>query len=158
MIFFHRYKESAEKTTFLHEVSLSGRRGRHTQRPVKSLAWLTQNRCSDRLNKIVSKQVYRTSIGGSNHDHKNQFHWLGLRRFRGLRRCTGDGGFTPLAFLGVVLMLRPVWPGTGCFLMLAYSIWELIFRIPQLPIIMGCLIPITAIIGDFWYKAQKEDA
>ncbi len=39
--------------------------------------------------------------------------------------------------------------------MLAYSIWESIFRIPQLPIIMGCLIPITAIIGDFWYKAQK---
>ena len=39
--------------------------------------------------------------------------------------------------------------------MLAYSIWESIFRMPQLPIIMGCLIPITAIIGSFWYKAQK---
>ncbi|MCH8967797.1 MAG: hypothetical protein IIA66_01620 [Planctomycetes bacterium] len=40
--------------------------------------------------------------------------------------------------------------------MLAYSLWESIFRIPQLPIIMGCLIPITAIIGSFWYKAQKN--
>ena len=40
--------------------------------------------------------------------------------------------------------------------MLAYSAWESIFRIPQLPIIMGCLIPITAIIGSFWYKAQKN--
>ena len=39
--------------------------------------------------------------------------------------------------------------------MLAYSIWESIFRIPQLPIIMGCLIPIVAIICSFWYKAQK---
>ncbi len=39
--------------------------------------------------------------------------------------------------------------------MLAYSIGESIFRLPQLPIIMGCLIPITAIIGHFWYKAQK---
>lgn len=40
--------------------------------------------------------------------------------------------------------------------MLADSFWESIFRIPQLPIIMGCLIPITAIIGTFWYKAQKD--
>ena len=40
--------------------------------------------------------------------------------------------------------------------MLAYSLWESIFRIPQLPIIMGCLIPITAIIGHFWYEAQKN--
>ncbi len=39
--------------------------------------------------------------------------------------------------------------------MLAYSIWESFFRVPQLPIIMGCLIPIVAIIGSFWYKAQK---
>ncbi len=39
--------------------------------------------------------------------------------------------------------------------MLAYSIWESFFRIPQLPIIMGCLIPIVAIIGHFWYEAQK---
>ena len=39
--------------------------------------------------------------------------------------------------------------------MLAYSIWESFFRVPQLPIIMGCLIPIAAIIGHFWYKAQK---
>ena len=40
--------------------------------------------------------------------------------------------------------------------MLAYSLWDSIFRIPQLPIIMGCLIPIVAIIGNVWYKAQKD--
>ncbi len=40
--------------------------------------------------------------------------------------------------------------------MLASSLWESFFRIPQLPIIMGCLIPITAILGSFWYKAQKH--
>ena len=40
--------------------------------------------------------------------------------------------------------------------MLAYSFWESIFHIPQLPIIMGCLIPIVAIIGHFWYEAQKN--
>ena len=39
--------------------------------------------------------------------------------------------------------------------MLAYSLWE-IFSIPQLPIIMGCLIPISAILGHFWYQAQKH--
>ncbi len=40
--------------------------------------------------------------------------------------------------------------------MLADSLRESIFRIPQLPIIMGCLIPITAIICSFWFKAQKN--
>ncbi len=40
--------------------------------------------------------------------------------------------------------------------MLAYSLWESIFRIPQLPIIMGCLIPISAILGYFWYSTQKN--
>ena len=40
--------------------------------------------------------------------------------------------------------------------MLAYSLWDSVFRIPQLPIIMGGLIPVTAIIGNFWYKAQKD--
>ncbi len=39
---------------------------------------------------------------------------------------------------------------------MASSFWESIFRIPQLPIIMGCLIPISAILGNFWYKAQKN--
>ena len=40
--------------------------------------------------------------------------------------------------------------------MLAYSLWESIFRIPQLPIIMGCLIPISAILGYFWHSTQKN--
>lgn len=40
--------------------------------------------------------------------------------------------------------------------MLAYSFWDSIFRLPQLPIIMGCLIPIAAIVGNFWYKAHKD--
>ncbi len=40
--------------------------------------------------------------------------------------------------------------------MMASSFWESIFRLPQLPIIMGCLIPIVAIVGNFWYKAHKH--
>ncbi len=40
--------------------------------------------------------------------------------------------------------------------MLAYSFGVSIFSIPQLPIIMGCLIPISAILGYFWYSAQKN--
>ena len=40
--------------------------------------------------------------------------------------------------------------------MLADSLWESIFRMPQIAVIMGCLIPIAAILGDFWYKAQKN--
>ena len=40
--------------------------------------------------------------------------------------------------------------------MLAYSFLESIFGIPALPIIMGCLIPISAILGYFWYSAQKN--
>ena len=39
--------------------------------------------------------------------------------------------------------------------MLADGLWEHIFDIPQLPIIMGCLIPIVGIIGKVWYKTQK---
>ena len=42
--------------------------------------------------------------------------------------------------------------------MLANGLWEYMFRIPQLPIIMGCLIPIVAIIAKVWYKAQKVRA
>ena len=40
--------------------------------------------------------------------------------------------------------------------MLAYSLWESIFRLPQIAVIMGCLVPIAAILGSFWYKAQKN--
>ncbi len=40
--------------------------------------------------------------------------------------------------------------------MLAYSFLESIFDVPQLAIIMGCLIPISAILGHFWYQAQKN--
>ena len=39
--------------------------------------------------------------------------------------------------------------------MLAYSFLESVFDIPQLAIIMGCLIPISAILGYFWYEAQS---
>ncbi len=39
--------------------------------------------------------------------------------------------------------------------MLAYSLWESIFRMPQIAVIMGCLVPIAAILGSFWYKVQK---
>ena len=40
--------------------------------------------------------------------------------------------------------------------MLAYSFLESIFDVPQLAIIMGCLIPISAILGYFWYTTQKN--
>ena len=40
--------------------------------------------------------------------------------------------------------------------MLAYSLWESFFDIPQLAIIMGCLVPISAILGHFWFSAQKN--
>ncbi len=40
--------------------------------------------------------------------------------------------------------------------MLAYSFLESIFDVPQLAIIMGCLIPISAILGHFWYSTQKN--
>ena len=39
--------------------------------------------------------------------------------------------------------------------MLANSVWGLVFGMPQIAVIMGCLIPITAIVGGFWYRAQK---
>ncbi len=42
--------------------------------------------------------------------------------------------------------------------MLAANIWELIFRMPQIAVIMGCLIPIVGIISGYWYKAQKVRA
>ncbi len=40
--------------------------------------------------------------------------------------------------------------------MLAYSFLESIFDIPQLAIIMGCLIPISAILGYFWHSTQMN--
>ncbi len=39
--------------------------------------------------------------------------------------------------------------------MLASSLWESAFQMPQIAIIMGCLIPIVSIIASYWYKAQK---
>ena len=39
--------------------------------------------------------------------------------------------------------------------MLADNIWEMIFDMPQIAVIMGCLIPIVGIIASFWYKAQR---
>ena len=39
--------------------------------------------------------------------------------------------------------------------MLADTIWEMIFGMPQIAIITGCLIPIVGIISSVWYRAQK---
>ena len=39
--------------------------------------------------------------------------------------------------------------------MLVGQAWQVIFGMPQIAIIMGCLIPIVSIIASFWYKAQK---
>ncbi len=43
-------------------------------------------------------------------------------------------------------------------MMLAGNIWEWVFGMPQIAIIMGCLIPIVGIISGYWYKAQKVRA
>ena len=40
--------------------------------------------------------------------------------------------------------------------MLAGQDWHVIFGMPQIAIIMGCLIPIVSIIASYWFKAQKE--
>ena len=39
--------------------------------------------------------------------------------------------------------------------MLAEQAWQVVFGMPQIAIIMGCLIPIVSIIANFWYMAQK---
>ena len=39
--------------------------------------------------------------------------------------------------------------------MLAASGWHVIFGMPQIAIIMGCLIPIAGVIATYWAKAQK---
>ena len=39
--------------------------------------------------------------------------------------------------------------------MLAGQFWQYIFGMPQVVIIMGCLVPIVGIIASYWYKAQK---
>ena len=39
--------------------------------------------------------------------------------------------------------------------MLAEQTWQVIFGMPQIAIIMGCLIPIVSVIASYWYKAQK---
>ena len=39
--------------------------------------------------------------------------------------------------------------------MLADSIWEMVFDMPQIAVIMGCLVPIVGIIASCWYKAQR---
>ena len=39
--------------------------------------------------------------------------------------------------------------------MLAGQIWHKIFEMPQILFIIGCLIALAAILGSFWYKAQK---
>lgn len=39
--------------------------------------------------------------------------------------------------------------------MLAEQFWHKMFGMPQIAIIMGCLIPMVGIIASYWYKAQK---
>ncbi len=39
--------------------------------------------------------------------------------------------------------------------MIASNLWESAFQMPQIAILMGCLIPIVGIISSYWYKAQK---
>ena len=39
--------------------------------------------------------------------------------------------------------------------MLAEQFWQSLFGMPQIAIVMGCLIPIVGIVSSYWYKAQK---
>jgi hypothetical protein len=39
--------------------------------------------------------------------------------------------------------------------MLATGFWELLFDMPQLAIVMGCLIPIVGIAAAYWYHGLK---
>ena len=39
--------------------------------------------------------------------------------------------------------------------MLAGSAWQVIFGMPQIAVIMGCLVPIAGIIASAWCKAQN---
>ena len=39
--------------------------------------------------------------------------------------------------------------------MLAGQGWQSIFEMPQIAVVMGCMIPIVAIICGFWFNAQK---
>ncbi len=43
-------------------------------------------------------------------------------------------------------------------MMLVGDIWESVFRMPQIAVIMGCLIPIAGIISSYWYKVHKVRA
>lgn len=42
--------------------------------------------------------------------------------------------------------------------MLAEKGWQVIFGMPQIAIIMGCLIPIVSVIANYWFKAQKTQS
>ncbi len=39
--------------------------------------------------------------------------------------------------------------------MFAEQIWQRIFDMPQIAIVMACLIPIVGIIASYWYKIHK---
>lgn len=39
--------------------------------------------------------------------------------------------------------------------MLAESLLDRMFDMPQFAVLLGCLIPIAAILGGLWYKAQR---
>ncbi|MBU1984862.1 MAG: hypothetical protein ABII12_06140 [Planctomycetota bacterium] len=39
--------------------------------------------------------------------------------------------------------------------MLAEQFWHGLFEVPQIAIVMGCLVPIAGVIAYYWYMAQK---
>jgi len=39
--------------------------------------------------------------------------------------------------------------------MLAESVWARMFEMPQIAIVMGCLVPVVGVIALAWYHAQK---
>ena len=39
--------------------------------------------------------------------------------------------------------------------MIAESVLQNVFQMPQIAVIMGCLIPIAGIVGGVWYKARR---
>ena len=39
--------------------------------------------------------------------------------------------------------------------MLLGQVWQRMFEMPQIAVIMGCLIPIAAVIGRYWYMGHK---
>ena len=58
-------------------------------------------------------------------------------------------------FVGSAIQPAGVTQREGGGLMLIAEGWYTVFQMPQIAVVMGCLIPIAAAIGSFWYKGQK---